>query len=71
MNNINEDEALKMLQGADIKEMLTFLVQLLSAYPSDELKTMRERVKKPGEVMANEEIALVIDEILRARGESL
>jgi len=69
MNNINEEDALKMLQGADMKEMLTFLVQMLSAYPTDELKTMKERAEKPGEVVANEEITLVIDEILRLRGD--
>lgn len=66
---MNEEEALKLLQGADIKEMLTFLVQMLSAYPTDELKAMKERAGKPGEVVANEEITLVIDEILRLRGE--
>ena len=66
---MNEEEALKMLQQADMKEMLTFLVEMLSAYPTDELKAMKERVAKPGEVTANEEIALVIDEILRLRNE--
>lgn len=66
---MNEEEALKLLQGADIKEMLTFLVQMLSAYPTDELKAMKERAGKPGEVIANEEINLVINEILRLRGE--
>lgn len=66
---MNEEEALKMLQGADIKEMLTFLVQMLSAYPTTELKQMKERAEKSGEVVANEEIVLVIDEVLRLRGE--
>lgn len=66
---MNEEEALKMLQGADMKEMLTFLVKMLSAYPTEELKAMKERAAKSGEIVSNEEITLVIDEILKLRNE--
>lgn len=66
---MNEQDALEMLKGADIKEMLTFLVDMLAAYPTDELKSMKERATGSNEIMAGEEIVLVIDEILRLRGE--
>lgn len=65
--NMNENEALDMLKDADMKQMLTFLIDMLSAYPTEELIELKNRALNPGEVESGEEIVLVIDEILRIR----
>lgn len=65
---MNENDALQMLQNADMKEMLTFLVEMLSAYPTDQLEEMKRRANSSDEIYSAEEITLVIDEILKLRG---
>ena len=65
--NMNENEALDMLKDADMKQMLTFLIDMLSAYPTEELIELKNRALNPGEVESGEKIVLVIDEILRIR----
>ena len=69
MDNNFEKDAIKYLENADMKEMLTFVVDMLAAYPTEQLKEMRESVADADDIHSNEEIAMVIDEILRLRGE--
>ena len=52
-----------------MKEMLTFVVDMLAAYPTEQLKEMRKSAVVSDEIQSSEEIAMVIDEILRLRGE--
>ena len=69
MDNNIENEVIKSLINADMKEMLTFVVDMLAAYPTEQLKEMRESVLISDDIQSNEEIVMVIDEILRLRGE--
>lgn len=69
MDNNIEKEAIKSLENSDMKEMLTFVVDMLAAYPTEQLKEMRKSAVVSDEIQSSEEIAMVIDEILRLRGE--
>ena len=69
-NNRNiEQEALDQLNNADMKEMLTFVIDMLAAYPTDQLVKMKEDAGNTSSIQSNEEIVMIIDEILRLRGE--
>lgn len=64
-----EDNAIEELRNADIKQMLTFVLDMIAAYPTDTLKEMKETLAVSSDIVSNEEILLVIDEVLRLRGE--
>ncbi len=66
---MNENDVLKELQNADMKEMLKFVIEMLSAYDTKELLNMKENISSSNDIKADEEITLVIDEILRLRGD--
>lgn len=67
---MKEEEALKMLQEADMKEMLTFLIKMLSAYTDEQLVELRERAVSSEEIQFGEEIVIIIDELLAVRKEA-
>lgn len=69
MDNNIENEAIKSLENADMKEMLEFVVDMLAAYPTEQLKDMKRSAIESNSIQSDEEIVMVIDEILRLRGE--
>lgn len=71
MDQIQDEKLKKQLQEnlgqMGLTEVLTFMIDFLAAFSTEELLDFREKAKMGGDLQNKDEILLMIEEILRLR----
>lgn len=69
IKSMTEQDAMNEIKQMDIKQMLSFVFDMLAAYPTEKLLEFKAEILASGELESKEEMLLVIEEILRLREE--